>query len=102
MKWVTRQRPKIDRIACPWLIKRFVDKDAEFLFVAPEEVKAVAASTNAIPYDVEGVELTHDGLLCSFDVIIKKYNLADPALSEMAAIVRGADTDQPDTEAARS
>lgn len=96
MKWVTRQRPKIDRVACPWLIKRFVDKDAEFLFAPPEEVKAVAQKTGAIPYDIEGVELTHDGPLCSFDAIIKKYKLADSALAEMAAIIRGADTDTHD------
>ena len=96
MKWVTRERPKIDRIACPWLIKRFVDKDAEFLFAPPEKVNAVAQKTGAIPYDIEGVELTHDGPLCSFDAIIKKYKLADPALGEMATIIRGADTNKHD------
>jgi hypothetical protein len=96
MKWVTRHRPKIDRIACPWLIQRFVDKDAEFLFVPPAEVMATAEKTGAIPYDVEGVELTHDGPLCSFDAIIKKYELDDPALAEMATIIRGADTDRHD------
>lgn len=96
MKWVTRHRPKIDRVACPWLIKRFVDKDAEFLFAPPEEVKAVAQKTGAIPYDIEGVELTHDGPLCSFDAIIKKYKLTDPALAEMATIIRGADTNKHD------
>ena len=96
MKWVTRERPKIDRIACPWLIARFIDKDAEFLFVPPAEVKAVAKKTGAIPYDVEGVELTHDGPLCSFDAIIQKYTLADPALEEMARIIRGADTNRHD------
>lgn len=94
MKWVTRRRPKIDRIACPWLIKRFVDPQAEFLYVAPERVRQVAAETGAIPYDVEGVELTHDGPLCSFDAIMRKYGLDDPALAEMATIVRGADTDE--------
>ena len=96
MKWVTRHRPKIDRIACPWLIARFVDKDAEFLFVPPDRVTAVAKETGAIPYDVEGVELTHDGPLCSFDAILKKYNLRDLALREMATIIRGADTNRLD------
>jgi hypothetical protein len=96
MKWVTRERPKIDRIACPWLIRRFVDPQAEFLFVPPARVKEVAVATGAIPYDVEGVELTHDGPLCSFDAIIKKHDLKDPALSEMALIIRGADTDRHD------
>jgi hypothetical protein len=96
MKWVTRERPKIDRIACPWLIARFIDKGAEFLFVPPERVTAVAEQSGAVPYDVAGVELTHDGPLCSFDAILKKYNLADPALAELATIVRGADTERLD------
>ena len=96
MKWVTRQRPKIDRIACPWLIKRFVDRNAEFLYVPPADVVKVAQDTGAIPYDIEGVELTHDGPLCSFDAIIKKYALQDGALAEMATIVRGADTNRHD------
>jgi hypothetical protein len=96
MKWVTRHRPKIDRIACPWLIKRFVDKDAEFIYVSPDEVVETAKRTGAIPYDVEGVELTHDGPLCSFDAILKKYKIHDPALNEMATIVRGADTNRHD------
>lgn len=96
MKWVTRQRPKIDRIACPWLIKRFVDEDAEFLYVAPELVLTTAKNTGAIPYDVPGAELTHDGPLCSFDAILKKYSLDDPALTEMATVIRGADTDRLD------
>jgi hypothetical protein len=96
MKWVTRHRPKIDRIACPWLIKRFVDKDAEFIYVSPDQVAAVAKQTGAIPYDVDGVELTHDGPLCSFDAILKKHNLTDPVLAEMAAIIRGADTNRHD------
>ena len=94
MKWITRHRPKIDRIACPWLIARFVDDDAEFLFVPPAEVRRVAEETGAIPYDIEGVELTHDGPLCSFDAILRAYRLDDPALRELAAIVRGADTDR--------
>lgn len=96
MKWVTRERPKIDRIACPWLVLRFVDKNAEFLFVPPAEVMNTAQRTGAIPYDVPGVELTHDGPLCSFDAILKKYRLDDPALNELATIVRGADTHRPD------
>ena len=96
MKWVTRERPKIDRIACPWLIARFVDKEAEFLFVPPDRVSETARQTGAIPYDVPGVELTHDGPLCSFDAILKKYKIADPALGEVATIVRGADTARPD------
>lgn len=92
MKWITRQRPKIDRLACPWLITRFIDRQPQFLFVAPEEVLAKAQEFGAIPYDVTGVELTHDGSLCSFDAILKKYELADPYLSELALIVRRADT----------
>src|SRR5262245_33692947 len=92
MRWITRERPKIDRIACPWLIRNFVDTDAEFIFVPSTQVLAKAADLDAIPFDVEGVELTHDGRLCSFDAILKKYNLTDPALAEVALIVRGADT----------
>lgn len=93
MKWVTRERPKIDRIACPWLIKRFIDPAAEFLYVPPAEVLAVSREQNATPFDVPGVELTHDGPLCSFDAFIRKYDLQDPALARMADIVRAADTD---------
>lgn len=96
MKWVTRERPKIDRIACPWLILRFVDKEARFLFVPPDQVTQVAKREQAIPYDVPGVELTHDGPLCSFDAILRKYHLAEPALEELATIVRGADTNRLD------
>ena len=92
MKWITRQRPKIDRIACPWLIARFIDKDAEFVFAPPAEVKRLAAELGATPFDVEGVELSHDGPLCSFDALLAKYHLEDPALQELAVIVRGADT----------
>ena len=92
MKWVTRERPKIDRIACPWLIARFVDSDAEFLYVPAKDVLKTAQNTGAIPYDVPDVELTHVGALCSFDAILKKYKLEDPALQQLAAIVRGADT----------
>lgn len=96
MKWVTRERPKVDRIACPWLVLRFIDKDAEFLYVPADDVIGTAERTGAIPYDVPGVELTHVGPLCSFDAILKKYNLSDPALDELATIVRGADTGRPD------
>src|SRR5688500_8724274 len=80
MKWVTRARPVIDRIACPWLIARFIDEEPEFLFVPPERVRAVAGETGAIPYDVPGVELTHVGEGCSFDTFLAKYRLDDPAL----------------------
>ncbi|HEX6091320.1 MAG TPA: chromate resistance protein ChrB domain-containing protein [Gemmatimonadales bacterium] len=96
MKWVTRSRPKIDRVACPWLIRRFIDPEAEFLFAAPADVTRVAAEAPATPYDVEGVELSHDGPLCSFDAFLRKYSLDDPALAELATIVRGADTGRPE------
>ncbi len=96
MKWVTRERPKIDRIACPWLIRRFIESDAEFLYVAPERVLDVAAETGAIPYDVPGVEFTHVGDLCSFDAFLAKYDLQEPALQHLALIVRGADTSRLD------
>lgn len=96
MKWITRERPKIDRIACPWLILRFVDPDAEFLYVPTADVIRVAGETGAIPYDVEGVELSHEGPLCSFDAILKKYGLTDHCLHDIAVIVRGADTDRLD------
>jgi hypothetical protein len=93
MKWITRRRPKIDRVACPWLIARFIDKEPEFLFVAPEDVIPRATETGAIPFDVEGVELSHDGPLCSFDAFVAKYELGDDvALQTIATIVRGADT----------
>lgn len=92
MKWITRERPKIDRIACPWLITRFIDDAPEFLFVPADQVMSQAAATGAIPYDVPGVELTHDGPLCSFDAILKKYNQNDPCLLDLSVIVRGADT----------
>lgn len=94
MKWVTRERPKIDRIACPWLITRFIDPAPEFLFVPAAKVLHVAAESGATPYDVEGVELSHDGPLCSFDALLRKYQLADPSLQDLAVIVRGADTAQ--------
>ncbi|MGH6842990.1 MAG: chromate resistance protein ChrB domain-containing protein, partial [Methylocella sp.] len=96
MKWITRERPKIDRIACPWLIQRFIDKDPEFLFVPAPRVLGVAAETGAVPYDVPDVELTHAGELCSFDAFLRRYQLSDPALPQLAAIVRGADTGRPE------
>ena len=96
MKWVTRERPKVDRIACPWLISRFVDPEAQFLYVPTDQVLAVAEREGAIPFDVPGVELGHHGQECSFDAIIRKHNLTDPALAQLARIVRGADTDAKD------
>jgi hypothetical protein len=96
MKWVTREHPKIDRVACPWLIKRFIDQDPEFLYVPPDQVLSVAKATDATPYDVSGVELGHVGELCSFDAFLKKYGLTDPALQHLAEIVRGADTSRHD------
>ena len=92
MKWVTRARPKVDRVACPWLIKRFVDPQAQFLYVPADQVMAVAKGEDAIPFDVANVELGHNGPECSFDAIIKKYKLTDRALRRLALIVRGADT----------
>ena len=92
-RWVTRERPKIDRIACPWLIARFVDPEAEFLYVPNKEVLHAAKEKEAIPYDVPDVHFTHDGELCSFDTFLKTYKLTgDPALARLAVIVRGADT----------
>ena len=95
MKWITRERPKIDRIACPWLIARFVDPEPEFLYVPGGDVMRVAGETGATPYDVPGVELGHHGDRCSFDAIIARYGLADPALDRLALIVRGADCNAP-------
>jgi hypothetical protein len=92
MKWITRERPKIDRIACPWLIKRFVDSEAEFIYVSKEEVFAAAEKLQAIAYDIPGAEYSHYGQECTFDYIIKKHQLTDPALQQIAMIVRGADT----------
>jgi len=93
MRWITRERPKIDRVACPWLIARFIDREPEFLFVPPSDVIRVATESGAVPYDVEGVELSHDGASCSFDAFLAKYDLAgDAALAQLAIIVRGADT----------
>lgn len=96
MKWITRERPKIDRIACPWLIARFIDKEPEFLYVPSSEVLNMAEATGAIPYDIPNVELSHVGELCSFDAFLRKYNLTDPALQQLATIVRGADTSRLD------
>src|SRR6266571_5728727 len=94
MKWITREHVKVDRVACPWLIKKFVDKDAEFLFVPNDQVMEVAEREGAIPYDVKGVELGHHGKECSFEAILKKYNLtSDAALVLLGKIVNGADTD---------
>jgi rhodanese-related sulfurtransferase len=95
-RWVTRERPKIDRIACPWLVKRFIDPDAEFLYVPTPEVKKAAAEREAVPYDIPDVEFSHDGDLCSFDAFIKRFRLRDPALDALALIVRGADTGHPE------
>jgi hypothetical protein len=96
MKWVTRERPKIDRIACPWLVTRFIDKEAQFLYVPASEVFEVAEQSGAIPYDIPGAELSHVGGLCSFDAFLTKYELGDPSLQVLAAIVRGADTSRLD------
>jgi hypothetical protein len=94
MKWITRERVKVDRVACPWLIKKFVDNDAEFYFVPAEQVMAETARLGAIPYDVPNVELGHHGKECSFEAILKKYNLtSDLALVLLGKIVNGADTD---------
>jgi rhodanese-related sulfurtransferase len=95
-RWVTRERPKIDRIACPWLVARFVDKDAEFLYVPTKDVRDVAKTRDAIPYDIPDVHFSHEGELCSFDAFLKHYRLNDPALQQLALIVRGADTAQLD------
>jgi hypothetical protein len=92
MKWITRARPKVDRIACPWLIRRFVDPSAEFIFAPRPDVIRLAEALHATPFDVDGAELSHHGDRCSFDAIVEKYDLRDPALAELARIVRGADT----------
>jgi len=93
MKWVTREKARVDRIACPWLISRFIDREPTFLFVPTSQVMTVAERESAIPYDVPNVELGHHGDHCSFDAFLDKYKLADPALDALARIVRGADTD---------
>jgi hypothetical protein len=92
MKWVTRSNVKVDRVACPWLIRTFVDPAAEFIFVPVEEVPRIVEAQGAIPYDTDGAELGHHGNMCSFDAILKTYHLTDPALQQLALIVRGADT----------
>jgi hypothetical protein len=96
MKWVTRRKARVDRIACPWLIRRFIDPGAEFLFVPEAEVMETARREEALPFDVPDVELGHHGDRCSFDAFLDKYRLTDPALSALARIVRGADTDARD------
>lgn len=96
MRWTTRERPKIDRLACPWLIKNFVDREAEFIYVPAGEVTAKAQQLGAVPFDVPGVEYSHYEDKCTFDYILKKHNLTDPALHTLAPIVRGADTDRHD------
>jgi len=96
MKWITRECPKIDRIACPWLITRFIDREPEFLYVPTVDVLKVSVEAGAIPFDIPGVELSHEGELCSFDTFLKKYGLTNPALQDLAVIVRGADTDRHD------
>ena len=93
MKWITREHPKVDRVACPWLIERFVDRDAEFLYVPADQVTAEAAARGATPYDVKDAELGHHGSECSFDAFVHRYGLGtDPALAYMAKVIRGADT----------
>ncbi len=99
MKWVTRQYVHIDRTACPWLIKRFVDPEAEFVFVPAEKIAEIVEKEKAIPYDAPNVELGHHGEKCSFDSIIEKYKMKDPAVLELAKIVRAADTDKMETVA---
>lgn len=94
--WVTRSRPKIDRIACPWLIRRFIDPRAVFLYVTPSEVQAVAETFGAAPYDIDGVFWSHRGETCTFDTLIAEFDLSIPALDRLATIVRGADTARPD------
>lgn len=97
MKWITRARPKIDRIACPWLIARYIDRNPEFLFAEGAGVLAAAKAMNATPFDVPGVELSHVGGKCSFDAFIRKYAIADPIILDLAVIVRAADTGQLET-----
>lgn len=95
--WVTRRRPKIDRVACPWLIRRFIDADARILYVDPPEVSNIAADIGAIPFDIEGIEISHEGERCSFDTMLKLFGLeSEPSLARLALIVRGADTARPD------
>jgi hypothetical protein len=93
-RWVTRERPKIDRIACPWAVRRFIDHEAEIIYVPPSEVFAVAQTRGALAFDIPGAPITHEGELCSFDTLIARFGLQDPALEVLALIVRGADTDR--------
>lgn len=93
MKWITREKPKIDRIACPWLIIRFIDPGAEIIYVPATEVLVKAQEYKALPFDIPGVEYSHEGAYCTFDYFLKKHNLTDPALLQLAVIVRAADTD---------
>jgi hypothetical protein len=95
-RWVTRERPKIDRIACPWLIRRFIDPQAEILFVPTPQVFATAEREGAVAFDIPGAPLTHDGERCSFDAFLRQFQLGDPGLAILAPIVRGADTDRHD------
>lgn len=95
-RWITRERPKVDRIACPWLISRFIDRNAEFLYVPSTDVRKMAAQEHAIPYDVPDVTFSHEGERCSFDAFMRLFRLTDPALLHLADIVRGADTDRPE------
>lgn len=97
MKWITRAHVHVDRVACPWLIKRFVDSEAEFIFTANNIVEETAKNENAIPFDIKGAELGHHGDKCSFDAIIEKYKLKDPALLEFAKVINAADTDKLDS-----
>jgi hypothetical protein len=94
MKWITRERPKIDRIACPWLIKNFIDPNAEFLYVPKDQVFDMASKLDAIPYDIAGAEYSHYGDQCSFDYFVSKHHITDPSVLEIATIVRAADTDR--------
>ncbi len=98
MKWITRSHVHVDRVACPWLIKRFVDSEAEIIFVPKSQINGAAEREGAIPFDAPGVELGHQDGLCTFDVIIKKYDLTDKALLRMAKIVNAADTDKLDND----
>ena len=94
-RWITRERPKIDRIACPWLIRRFIDPRAEFFYVPTPQVFSEASRLQAVAYDIPGAPVSHDGELCSFDALLRAFGLQDPALETLARIVRGADTDRP-------
>lgn len=98
--WVTRERPKVDRVACPWLLRRFVDPDARILYVSPGDVSRVAAETGGTAFDIPGAPYTHDGEKCSFDAFVDRHRPGDPALARLATIVRGADTERPDLHVA--